>query len=51
VAILDDSDEPIGGVIVSLRDGYLCMLEACSYADPITAWPDPDHMKVFLRDA
>lgn len=48
--ILDDMDEPIGGVIVFLRDGYLSMLEAYSYGDPINAWPEPDRLNVFLRD-
>ncbi|HEY6470305.1 MAG TPA: hypothetical protein VI434_11100 [Candidatus Dormibacteraeota bacterium] len=48
--ILDDMNEPIGGVIVFLRDGYLSMLEAYSYGDPISAWPEPDRLNVFLRD-
>jgi hypothetical protein len=49
-AILNSAGEPLGGVIVLLHEGFLRTLEVFSYGHPISVWPDPDRMKLVLRD-
>jgi hypothetical protein len=49
--VVVDDDEPLGGVIVFLDDGYLSALEIYSSGDPIPNWPSGDRVLLALRDA
>jgi len=52
--VVNDAGEPIGGVLVFTKDGYLSYLEVYNYGDdPINPFPPVTHLQadVSVRDA
>ena len=49
--VLDEAGEPIGGILIFLKDGYLSEMELYSYArEPSAEFPPPDRFRVTVRD-
>jgi len=46
--VRDAADEPAGGVLIFLKNGWLAGLEIYSYGDPIPAWPADDRLTLSL---
>jgi len=49
--VVGEGDQPVGGVIVFLKDGYLSGLEIYSYGEPIRAWPPAGSLRPYVRGA
>jgi hypothetical protein len=49
--VVGEGEQPGGGVIVFLEDGYLSGLEIYSYSEPIRAWPAAGSLRPYVRGA
>jgi hypothetical protein len=49
--VVGEGEQPPGGVIVFLKDGYLSGLEIYSYGEPIRAWPAAGSLRPYVRGA
>jgi len=49
--VLDRSDNPVGGVMVFLKAGYLSYLEIYSFDKPIEVFPPLDRLQIGLGPA
>ncbi len=46
--VVGEGDQPVGGVTVFLKDGYLSGLEIYSFGEPIRAWPAAGSLRPYL---
>jgi hypothetical protein len=49
--VVGEDEQPVGGVIVFLKDGYLSGLEIYSHGAPISEWPATDKLRPYVRGA